>query len=183
MIDSADPKQRLLAAWGWATTAAYLLTQAVAGLLGDADIPIMVLWAVAMAVPIAMTLRARGEGVGTLSAVWIGLVLLGMAENVGVELLGASEALEHFSFRTMWFLIGAVGFAYTAAVVTGSTRKAAYAAWAVANAVALGGLLVAYELFEGWAFVLAALIQGVPMLVDLPLRRAAHAPDLALAAT
>lgn len=61
-------------------------------------------------------------------------------------------------------------------------RKAAYALWALLNAAAVVGLVVAYEPFEGWAFVLAAGIQGLPMLLDLPLwartTEGAHAREM-----
>ena len=56
-------------------------------------------------------------------------------------------------------------------------RRVAYGVWAVLNAAAVVGLLLAYESFEGWSFVLAAGVQGLPMLLDLPMRARAEATD------
>ena len=143
-------KQHLLAAWGVTVTLAYVLTQ-ILGRSGHSAVwPIIGLWTLAMAVPLGMTWSARREGadVGRLSALWVGLVVAAMVENAlaaGV----AGEAGTHFSFRTLWFVVGAAGFALTAAWVKGGVRKAAYGFWALANAAVAVGLLVAYESFEG----------------------------------
>ena len=174
--DRSMDKQHLLAAWGVTVTLAYLLTQ-ILGRSGHSAVwPILGLWTVAMAVPLWMTwsARQRGVDVGKLSALWVGLVVVAMAENA-LAAGFAGGSVTHFSYRTLWFAVGAVGFALTAAWVQGGARKAAYGLWALANAAAVVGLLVAYGSFEGWAFVLAAGIQGLPMLVDLPLRARLHA--------
>ena len=171
-------KQHLLAAWGVTVTLAYVLTQ-ILGRSGHSAVwPILGLWAVAMAVPLWMTWSARQQGadVGRLSALWVGLVVAAMAENA-LAAGFAGEAVTHVSYRTLWFAVGAVGFGLTAAWVEGGARKAAYAVWALANAAVVVGLLVAYESFEGWTFLLAAGVQGLPMLLDLPLRAHAERAD------
>ena len=171
-------KQHLLAAWGVTVTLAYLLTQ-ILGRSGHSAVwPILGLWAAAMAVPLWMTWDARrgGAGVGRLSALWVGLVVAALAENA-LAAGFAGEAVTHVSYRTLWFGVGAVGFALTAAWVDGGVRRAAYGVWALANAAVVVGLLVAYESFEGWAFVLAAGVQGLPMLLDLPLRAHVEGAD------
>lgn len=167
-------KQNLLAAWGLTVTGAYVLTQ-ILGRSGHSAVwPILSLWTVAMAVPLWMTWAAdRTDSVGRLSVLWVGLVVVAMVENAGAA-AWAGEAVKHASFWTLWFAVGTVGFALTAAWVKGTGRRVAYGVWAALNAAAVVGLLVAYESFEGWAFLLAAGIQGLPMLLDLPLRSRAE---------
>ena len=157
------------------TTVAYLVTQALGARGHDAVWPILVVWVVAMAPPVWMSVAVgrRSGGLGRLSAVWVGLVVFGMAENLWAA-GWASEAVKHVSFRPLWLGVGAVGFAATATWVGDSDRRAVYAMWAVLNAFLAVGLVLRPESFEGWTFLLAAIVQGLPMLFDLPLRSREH---------
>ncbi|MEM1118353.1 MAG: hypothetical protein AAGJ11_17735 [Bacteroidota bacterium] len=84
-----------------------------------------------------------------------------------------AAALQHAAYFHLWFLIGALGFAYSAAVAHGGARKALYGTAALLNA-AMVLALVAVPDARGVAFLVAAAIQGLPMLVDLPLRTRAE---------
>lgn len=85
-----------------------------------------------------------------------------------------SGDVQHVSYYHVWFAIGAVGFAVSAVQAEGSQRKALYALASALNA-AMVLLLVVYPPVQDAAFLVAAAIQGVPMLADLPLRQRAHA--------
>lgn len=169
-------KQHLLAAWGYTVTAGYLLNQIIGGLPHDAVRFVMAMWVLIMIPPVWMTVSAwRSETgddrPGGLSWFWVAAVVLLLAENVWAAAYG-NHTVKHFSFRTIWFLLGAVGFAYTATAVHGTTRKRAYAVWAALNAVGVVLLLLFYEQLETYVFLALAVIQGAPMLLDLRLRRA-----------
>jgi len=99
-----------------------------------------------------------------------GATVLAVAENFGAH-AAESKPLIQFSFHPLWFLFGAVGFAYTAAVVDGGARKRLYAGAALLNLIGARLLLVNHDLLKGYEYIVLALIQGVPMLLDVPLRR------------
>ena len=82
--------------------------------------------------------------------------------------------LQHASFYHVWFLVGALGFAYSAASAQTGARKALYGTAALLNALMVVAL-VAVPGTEGVAFLVAAAVQGLPMLADLPLRAREHA--------
>lgn len=88
------------------------------------------------------------------------------------RLVDAAE-LQHAAYFHLWFLVGALGFAYSAAVAHGGARKALYGTAALLNA-AMVLALVAVPDARGVAFLVAAAVQGLPMLVDLPLRARAE---------
>ncbi|AWM32247.1 hypothetical protein [Hymenobacter nivis] len=162
-------RQSLLLWWGLTVTGAYLLTEYFGRTLEEGHAAILWTWTGAMLVPVALSLLL-GRRANALVWVWAGATVLATAENFGVH-AAESKALMPFSFHTLWFLFGAVGFAYTAAVVEGSSRKRLYAGAALLNLVGAGLLLVNHEMLEGYQYVVLALIQGVPMLLDVPLRR------------
>lgn len=122
-----------------------------------------------MLVPVVGSLLL-GRRANALVYAWAGATVLATAENFWVHAAEA-KSLMPFSFHTLWFLFGAAGFAYTATVVEGSSRKRLYAGAALLNLVGAGLLLANHDLLKGYQFVALALIQGVPMLLDVPLRR------------
>lgn len=67
--------------------------------------------------------------------------------------------------------VGAAGFAYTAVAVNGRPRKQLYAAAAVLNLVGAVLVLLNHDFLKSYQYLALALIQGVPMLLDVPLRR------------
>ncbi|MFD1470277.1 hypothetical protein ACFQ48_18770 [Hymenobacter caeli] len=162
-------RQSLLLWWGLTVTVAYLLTEYFGRALHHAHAAILWTWAGAMLVPVTLSLLL-GRRANALVWVWAGATVLAMVENFGAH-AAESKPLMHFSFHTLWFLFGAAGFAYTAAVVDGSSRKRLYAGAALLNLVGAGLMLLNHELLEGYEFIVLALIQGVPMLLDVPLRR------------
>lgn len=98
------------------------------------------------------------------------------SETDGGRIDGAD--LQHASFYHVWFLIGALGFAYSAAVAHGGGRRALYGTAALLNA-GMVVALVAVPDAQGVAFLVAAAVQGLPMLIDLPLRARAGRPTAA----
>ncbi len=162
-------RQTLLLWWGLTVTGAYLLTQYFGYALEHGHAAVLWTWTGAMLIPVVMSLLL-GHRANALVWVWAGATVLALAENFGAHAI-ESKPLMHFSFHTLWFLFGAAGFAYTAAVVDGSSRKRLYAGAALLNLVGAVLLLINHEMLEGYEFILLALIQGVPMLLDVPLRR------------
>lgn len=162
-------KQSLLVLWGLTVFVGYMLT----GLLGQGGGPgvddVLWAWTILMVAPVALTVWLGG-GAGKLAWIWAGLTVILMLENWLVFGFG-SETVKHWSFHPLWFLFGAVGFGYTAAVVEGGARKVLYGVWAALNAIGLVTLLTPVaEAFEPYAFFALMLIQGVPMLIDAPMR-------------
>ena len=92
----------------------------------------------------------------------------GYGGETGDRLVDAA-ALQHAAYFHLWFLVGALGFAYSAAVAHGGARKGLYGTAALLNA-AMVLALVAVPDARDVAFLVAAAVQGLPMLVDLPLR-------------
>ena len=84
--------------------------------------------------------------------------------------------VQHLSYYHLWFAIGAVGFLWSAVHAEGAARKALYGAAAALNA-AMVAALVAYPPIGDVAGFIAAGVQGLPMLADLPLRRRVHAAE------
>ena len=162
-------RQSLLLWWGLTVTGAYLLTEYFDDATDYGHAAILWTWTLAMLVPVVMSLLL-GRRANALVWVWVGATVLAMVENIGVH-AAESKALMPFSFHTLWFLFGAAGFAYTAAVVEGSSRKRLYAGAALLNLVGAGLLLVNIEILGPYEYAVLSLIQGVPMLLDVPLRR------------
>jgi hypothetical protein len=93
--------------------------------------------------------------------------------EAGGDALVSADA-QHVSFRQVWFAVAAVGFAYSAFKAEGTSRKLLYGAASALNALMVV-LLFTYPPIEAAAFLIAAAIQGLPMLIDLPLYRAVRA--------
>ena len=162
-------RQSLLLWWGLTVTGAYLLTEYFGHTLEHGHDAVLWTWAGAMLIPVVMSLLL-GSRANALVWVWAGATILAVVENFWVHAAEA-KALMPFSFHTLWFLFGAAGFAYTAAVAEGSARKRLYAGAALLNLVGAGLLLVNIEILGPYEYAALALVQGVPMLLDLPLRR------------
>ena len=168
-------RQNLLLWWGLTVTLAYVATEALGHALPkeQAHSAVLWTWTAAMAVPVLLTLLL-GARTNALIWVWAGATALALAENFWAH-ASEQKAVMHFSFHPLWFLFGALGFAYTAAVVDGANRKKLYGAAAALNLLGLVVALAAPKALEGIDFLVLAAIQGVPMLLDLPLRRRAEA--------
>ncbi|OGX82432.1 hypothetical protein BEN48_17620 [Hymenobacter glacialis] len=159
----------MLLLWGLTVTGAYLLTEYLGHTLEHGHAAVLWTWAGMMTMPLVASLLL-GHRANALVWVWAGATVLAMVENFGVHIIEA-KPLMHFSYHTLWFLFGAAGFAYTAAVVDGSARKKLYAGATLLNLLGAALLLVAPNLLKGYQYVALALVQGVPMLLDVPLRR------------
>lgn len=162
-------RQSLLLWWGITVTAAYLITQYIGNTMEHGHSAVLWTWGAAMAIPTILTLL-MGRQANALIWVWVVITVLATLENVWVHAT-ESKALMPFSFHALWFIFGALGFGYTATVVDGTTRRRMYAIAAALNAVGAIIVLLDKELMAGYEYIVLALIQGVPMLLDLPLRR------------
>jgi len=162
-------RQSLLLWWGITVTVAYLLTEYFGHTLEHGHSAVLWTWIIAMAIPVVVTLALGGRA-NALVWVWAVGAVLATAENYWVHAT-ENKALMPFSFHTLWFLFGSAGFAYTATVVDGADRKRLYAIAAVLNLVGMVVMLANHDLLKGFDFIILALIQGVPMLLDVPLRK------------
>ncbi|TDN36933.1 hypothetical protein E4631_20145 [Hymenobacter sp. UV11] len=167
-------RQTLLLGWGLTVTGAYLLTEYLGHALEEPHSAILWTWAGAMLLPVGLTL-ALGRQANALGWVWAGATALVLLENFGAH-AAEVKLLMQFSFHALWFLFGAAGFAYTAMAVKGTARKQLYAGAALLNL--LGAIMAGLNpnFLKGYQYLVLALIQGVPMLLDLPLRRQHEVP-------
>jgi hypothetical protein len=96
---------------------------------------------------------------------------VGTAAGEGDGLLASLD--QDASFYHLWFALGAAGFAASALAVEGRGRKALYGVAAALNGLMVVVLVLAPST-QAAAFPIAAIIQGLPVLADLPLRDRAH---------
>lgn len=162
-------RQNLLIWWGLTVTVAYLLTEYFGHTMEHGHSAVLWTWAIAMIFPVGATLLL-GSRANALVWVWAVATVLVMAENAWVH-AEENKALMPFSFHTLWFVFGALGFGYTAAVVGGAERKRLYTGAAVLNLIGAVVMLINHDLLKGYDFLILAAIQGVPMLLDVPLRK------------
>ncbi|PHI21222.1 hypothetical protein CEQ90_04180 [Lewinellaceae bacterium SD302] len=157
--------------WGGFTTVAYALTQLFQStdILGHTSVTAM--WGAAFFAPIVVAIKdwpvkknttlIDGDETG---AFWTGLCLLGMSVTF-FSLTTESHDFKHFSFRTLWFIVGALGFVYVGAKALGK-RRLCYLFLSVINLLVAVVLFVNYDLLKPVAFGLAVIIQGLPIIVD-----------------
>lgn len=163
-------RQSLLLWWGITVTMAYLITEYIGRTMDPGHSVVLWTWVIAMLIPVGLTLLLGVRHRNLLVWVWAVATVLATAENYWVHAT-ENKALMPFSYHTLWFLFGAIGFAYTAAVVHGSRRQQLYALAAVLNGAGAVALLFNTKLLSGYQFIILAVIQGVPMLLDAPMRQ------------
>jgi len=166
-------RQSLLLWWGITVTVAYLITQYIGNTMEHGHSAVLWTWGVAMAIPTLITLLLAKQA-NALIWVWVLITVAATLENVWVHAT-ESKALMPFSYHALWFVFGAIGFGYTAAVVDGADRKRLYGTAAALHVVGAVIVLIDKDLMKGYEYIILALIQGVPMLLDLPLRKRQHA--------
>lgn len=163
-----------VAAWGLTVTLAYFLTPLI-GFLNISSIglnyQILVMWTALMAVPIYYSYQEGKGPLGwkTLNPIWALFMIVGLLGNFAGQMFLTGESLV-FSYYQKWFILPAALFAYTAYEMSGFSKQL-YAGTAVANLLA-GVYLFVDPMFQLYAFPVAGLIQGIPMLVDWYERKA-----------
>ncbi len=168
---------RHLLLWGVAVSAGYLYTYWAAQQAEFSKTTVSLVWLVLMLVPVADALYTRyashtDEGASwSMSKAWVAPVVVGML-LVFASLAIDSHTFQHFTFRTLWFLVGAIAFTYIA-YKTGGTRRVLYAFWAVTNLAVFIWLITDYDAIKTKVFLIGLAIQGLPMLIDIPLHRRA----------
>ena len=164
-------RQTLLLWWGLTVTVSYLITEYIGRTMEEGHSAVLWTWILAMLIPVGMTLLLDKRN--ALVWVWAGATVLATAENYWAHAAEA-KSIMLFSFHTLWFLFGALGFAYTATAAEGTRRKQLYGLAALLNLVGAVALFFNHELLEGYQYIILAVIQGLPMLLDVPLRRQQH---------
>ena len=155
--------------WGITVTVAYLLSFVLSfnplGLSYPVEYQIVALWFVAVSLPVGVTVKEMVDSrFVKINIAWAALILAGLLGNIYGILYLVDEQILFITYYQKWFLLPAALFAYTAYRMDGYSRKV-YGASAVLNLVYGMGLFVAPVLAVP-AFLVAAAIQGVPMLLD-----------------
>jgi hypothetical protein len=161
-------REDIVLTWGVWVTLAYLITQALGGmsLPIPGEIVVMTVWSLFMIPPVLGSYRdvQAAETRITLNGGWALAIGLGVIGNwIGMVTITDAMMLVQ-SYYHRWFLIGLIGFAYTAWRVEGTSRQI-YGGAAFLNALMLPAM-GQYPTVMLWAFGIAAVIQGLPMLAD-----------------
>jgi hypothetical protein len=142
--------------WGITVLLGWLIT-AASPILLIGTTKILLAWTLLMALPVLLTAWLRLDGRSNrLLDFWALLVSVLMFQN-----WLAPPGYRVFSFFSLWFIAGAVGFYYTSRKVPGRAGKT-YRYAAVASALALLPVLWNWKL----GIPLAVLTQGTPMLYN-----------------
>jgi len=154
--------------WGVTVTLGYLLTGFTGslGLQGETvNYGLITMWLVLMAIPAYSSLKKyRKDGNWkNLNVIWSVAMIIGVLANYSGQLAVSGDILR-YTYYQKWFVLPGILFAYTAWKINGFSRKV-YAAATVLN-LGIGLSLSTIPVFQTYAFYIAALIQGVPMLVD-----------------
>jgi len=152
----------LLKTWGAAVTGGWIVSQIVAVAGVGSNLALTAFWLVGSLVPItASFLWMRSRTRTGLFPVWTVLGVTGLLASFAV-VTGTIGIGETLILGGLWFAGPAVGFLVTAAYMNDWSRRF-YAGAAVANLVA-AALVVTLPSFRAVYFVVAAVIQGLPML-------------------
>lgn len=162
-----------VAAWGVTVTIAYLFTPYVKALGVTAvavEYQILVLWVLLMAPPIYMSYQEGKGPLGwkTLNPIWAFFMIVGLLGNFAGQISLSGDML-FYSYYQKWFFLPAALLAYTAYKMSDASRRI-YAAATALNIVA-GLYLFVEPTFQLYAFQTAAVIQGLPMLLDWYVRK------------
>lgn len=156
--------------WGATVTAGYILSFILSfnplGLQYSPESQIVAMWFVVMSLPLGATVKymVRERDYRNLNFIWGLVVFLGLMGNIyGISSI-SDQLILFISYYQKWFLLPAIMFAYTAYLSKGFFKKL-YGVTAVLNAV-FGLALFAFAELAVIAFPVAAVIQGMPMIVD-----------------
>lgn len=161
-------EEDIILVWGIWVTLAYLVTQAVGmmPMVIPGEIVAMVVWTLFMIPPVLGSYREvrKSDARITLNGGWALVIGFGVIGNwIGMMTITDPTMLVQ-SYYHKWFLVGLVGFAYTAWKLEGTSRQI-YGVAAFLNALMIPAL-GQYPRLMLWAFGIAAVIQGAPMLLD-----------------
>jgi len=154
--------------WGITVTVGYLMTAAAGylGLIGSGvNYGLITAWLVLMLIPAYYSVQKYREDANwkNLNFIWTVLMVLGVLANYAGQATATGEILQ-YSYYQKWFVLPGALFAYTAYSMDGFSRNV-YAVAAVLN-LAVAFSLSSVPVLQTHAFTIAAVIQGVPMLVD-----------------
>lgn len=154
--------------WGVTVTLGYLLTGLInqIGLEGaTVNYSIILMWLILMIVPGHYSLQEYREDGNwkNLNVIWAVIILIGVLANITGQ-MSLTGNLLRYSYYQKWFLLPGLLFAYTAYRMDGFSKNI-YAVATVLN-LAVAFMLSSSPLLQSYAFLVAAAIQGVPMLVD-----------------
>lgn len=166
-----DLYSEVIFSWGITVTIAWIATYVLSAYpqwaVINPDIDIMIIWIVLMAIPILITqeLFPADFWYEKLTKEWAELMVAGFLINLVALYMYLSVLWLEFSYVHTWFIIGAVGFYITGKNLSGNKRKLYYIS-AVLNALAIPFFHLTRDVYRFEIFLIAALIQGVPMLID-----------------
>jgi hypothetical protein len=154
--------------WGVTVTLGYLLTGIInyLGFQGAAvNYSIILLWLGLMAIPGYYSLKQYQEdkNLNNLNVIWSAAIIIGVLANIPGQLTTTGEILR-YTYYQKWFILPAALFAYTAYAMTGFSRKV-YSVATVLNLI-VAFTLSSVPVIQNYAFIIAAVVQGVPMLID-----------------
>jgi len=156
---------RLLKTWGAAVTGGWIVSQlvALAGVTGSGgQLALTGFWLVGSLVAIlASFLWMRRRSFTGLFPIWTVLGVTGLVASVAV-VSGLIDVAPVLILGGLWFAGPAAGFLVTAGYMTDWSRRL-YTAAAVAN-LAGAAAVVTIPGFEAVYFLVAAVVQGLPML-------------------
>lgn len=155
----------VLQTWGGAVTGGWVVSQLVATVLGHTEgvhLGLTAFWLAGSLVPITVSfLWMRKYSLNGLFPAWTVLGVTGLAASfaVALNIVALSPVLV---FGVLWFVGPAIGFGITAGYMDDWSQNL-YTVAGLAN-VAAAGFLLTVPAFAKTYFLVAALIQGFPML-------------------
>ncbi len=167
---------KLLGSWGVTVTLAWLVTQIldwypelVAGAPVSTARVTIGIWFVLMLPPVILTILKMRDWNrwAPFLLLWLVITVGGTLQNTVIANIDTAEPIQIISYIHLWFGLCTVGFAYTAAQFHNHSRTV-YSAAAILNATIIPALFLAPALYN-IVFLIAAIIQGLPMLIDLGL--------------
>ncbi|MFB6116408.1 MAG: hypothetical protein ABEK10_02740 [Candidatus Nanosalina sp.] len=155
-LDIGIDDSKLLLLWGVTVTLAWAATAGM-GMASLGVKPVMIVWTVLMALPLAATtLKYLKDDSNKLFNFWAIFTAFFMIENIAVQ-----GSLAFYSYFHLWIAGGIIGFYYTGRKLPPPSDQT-YRYGAIASLI---GLAVAF--YQPLAAPLVALIaQGTPLLYD-----------------
>lgn len=167
-----DSSARIVFAWGVSVTFGWLgtmvLPNPVYALTGIQPIHVAVGWwilLIGLAVVNSLMEMHLWLGWNRILLAWIGLVALGMIENIYAVSTYVTVSPLNFSFLTLWFVLAAIGFSYTGYRSDTTISRQIYVFAGVSSLTyAIASLLFPGLLAVG--FLAGLMFHGLPILLD-----------------
>jgi hypothetical protein len=168
-----DWRKDILVLWSLITALGYILTPRLSVLnlgLVPYNFRVLILWTVLMIPPIYLSYREfKGPFGKTINYYWALIVIAGLLLNFLSEILFTNPQLLSLNYYQLWFLLPSLGFFYTYWKLPEGFQKI-YLLAGISNL--LVGLAIGFSpAMKIYAFDIAAVIQGLPALIDWTWRK------------